>query len=55
MNQSVIERTVLKKYNDQQALIKAARGVVPDKKDLANCAANQRLAVAFKWGYPIKL
>jgi len=51
MTQTIIERAMLKKYNEQQCYVKAARGIVMNKKDMANREGNQRLAIAFKWGF----
>lgn len=51
MNQSIIERAMLKKYNDQQDAINAARGIVPTKKEKLIKEQNKRLVLRCKWGF----
>ena len=51
MNQSIIERAMLKQYNEQQDSIKAARGIVPTKKEKIIKEQNKRLVLRCKWGF----
>jgi len=51
MTQTIIERAMLKKYTEQQKAVKAARGIVMNKKDIEIREANKRLSSAFKWGF----
>jgi hypothetical protein len=50
MNQTIIERAMLKKYCEKQKEEKAARGIKPSAKDIENKAANKRLSVMFRVG-----
>ena len=51
MNQSIIERSMLKKYIETEKLVNAARRIVPSEQDIKNKEANEKLSLAFKWGY----
>jgi hypothetical protein len=51
MNQSILERAMLKKYNEQQAEVKAARGIVPTQKDKVVKEQNKKLSLRRKWGF----
>jgi len=50
-NQTIIERAMLKQYCEKQAEERAARGIKPSDKDIANKAANARIALRFKVGF----
>lgn len=52
MNQSIIERAMLKQYCQKESEERAARGIKPSAKDIANKAANARIALNFKIGFP---
>jgi hypothetical protein len=51
MNQTIIERAMLKKYCEKQKEEMAARGIKPSAKDIENRKANARLALTFRCGY----
>jgi hypothetical protein len=51
MNQTIIERAMLKQYCEKQKEEKAARGIKPSAKDIENRKANERLALTFRCGY----
>jgi hypothetical protein len=51
MNQTIIERAMLKKYLEKEKEEKAARGIKPSEKDIENKAANKRLSLTFRCGY----
>jgi hypothetical protein len=51
MNQTIIERAMLKQYCEKQKKERAARGIKPSAKDIENKTANARLAVMFNIGY----
>lgn len=52
MGQTIIKRAMLKQYCEKQAEERASRGIKPSKKDIANKAANSRLAMMFRIGVP---
>jgi len=51
MNQSIIERAMLKKYNEQQDSIKVARSIIPTKQEKIIKEQNKRLVLRKKWGF----
>jgi hypothetical protein len=49
-DQTIIERAMLRQYCEKQKEERAARGIKPSDKDIANKAANTRLLVMFRIG-----